>query len=129
MRDINQTIIIGRLTNDVSIAYTGTGTPYAKFSIANNRDFGEKKKVNFIDVEVWGKIAEICNQYLKKGSQIAAIGELDQQRWQDKTSGKTRSKIVIKADLVQFLDKADSNPTGQASGLSNGYEQDDPWNS
>jgi single-strand DNA-binding protein len=120
MRDLNQVNIIGRLTSDIEITYTTSGTPCAKFSIANNRDNGEKKKVNFINVETWGKIAEVCNQYLKKGSQVAISGEYDQQRWQDKTSGQTKSKVIINANQVQFLDSK-----GKVENQTNNFE--DPW--
>jgi len=108
-RDLNNVTIIGRLVNDVEITYTTNGTPCAKMSIANNRDIGDKNKVNYVDVVTWGKVAEVCSQYLKKGSQVAVCGEIDQQRWQDKTTGQNRSKIVINANQVQFLDNKQSD--------------------
>lgn len=106
-RDLNQVFLIGRLVKDPEIRYTPNGTAVAKFSIANNVPFvqnNEKKEyVNYFDVNVWGNQALICEKYLKKGKQVAIIGVLRQNRWNDKTTGQTRSKIEITATAVQFL--------------------------
>jgi len=132
MRDINQITIIGRLTKDPEIKYTPSGNPVTNFSIANNNSFmqGDQKvdTVDYFDIEVWGNQAVSCEKYLKKGSQVCVVGRNKQQRWTDKTSGQTRSKVIINANQVQFLDsKSDSKPSGQAEGLTNDYQQDDPW--
>lgn len=140
-RDVNEVIVIGRLVRDVEFKVIASGTPVAKFSIANNQAFKQndewKEYVNYFDVTVWGKQAESCSKYLTKGKQVAVSGSLRQERWQDKTSGQNRSKVEITANQVQFLGDA-SKPTGQAEGLNNQqYQQNsakvneavngDPW--
>ena len=99
--DVNRVVIIGRLTRDVELSYTSNQVAICKFSIANNAR-GEKEFVNFFDVVVWNKMAELCNQYIKKGSQVLLDGRLQQERFQDR-EGNNRSRVKIVADTVQFL--------------------------
>ena len=108
MTDINDLVIIGRLTRNISgsdFGYTTGGTARLNLSIAVNRS--EKlngqwtDKASFFDVTVWGKTAENIKSYLYKGKQIAVDGYLDQQRWVK--DGKNFSKVVIVADSVQLL--------------------------
>jgi len=106
-RDLNQVFIIGRLVRDPEIRYTPSGTPVTKFSIANNSAFmqnnDKKEYVNYFDINVWGNQAVTCEKYLKKGKQVAIVGVLRQNRWNDKTSGQTKSKVEITAFNIQFL--------------------------
>lgn len=115
--DLNQISIIGRLVREPEIRYIANGTPITKFSIANNTVFmqnNEKKEmVNYFDIIVWGNQAINCEKYLKKGSQVAIVGSLRQNRWTDKTSGQNRSKVEITANVVQFLTKNENNPNAQ----------------
>jgi single-strand DNA-binding protein len=96
------------LTRDVDLRFTPKGTAVAQIGIAVNESYttsdGEKReKTIFLDVKVWGKLAELCAEYLKKGSSALFIGKLDQEVWDDKQTGQKRSKIVIVADQVRFL--------------------------
>lgn len=116
-KQTNITIIIGNLTRDPELKHTNNQIAVTNFSIANNRDYtkdGNKiEKVNYIDIECWNKLAEVCNDYLKKGSQVAVEGEIDQQRWKDQ-EGNNKSRLKIKANNVQFLssvNKAENNET------------------
>lgn len=106
MRDINIVFLIGRLTRDPEFRYTANQQAICKFSIANNRSYiaqGNKiEETSYFDIVVWAKLAEVCNEYLKKGKQIAVEGRLVQNRWTDQ-EGKTRSKVEIVASNVQFL--------------------------
>jgi single-strand DNA-binding protein len=107
MSDLNQVIMIGRLTRDAELKYTSGGVAACKFSIAVNR----KKKngdqwvdeANFFDVVLWGRQGEALNQYLAKGKQIGVDGELRQERWQDRDSGQNRSRVEIVASKIQLL--------------------------
>ena len=107
MRNFNLAILEGRLVGDPEIRYTQNGTALCKFSIANNNDYYKdeelQKQVSFVDVTTWAKLAEQCNEYLKKGSRIIVNGRLKQDRWQDDNGGN-RSKIIIVGNQVQFLD-------------------------
>ena len=107
MRNFNLTVLEGRLVSDPELRYTQNGTALCKFSIANNNDYYKddelQKQVNFVDVTTWAKLAERCNEYLKKGNRIIINGRLKQDRWQDENGGN-RSKISIVGNQVQFLD-------------------------
>lgn len=120
--DINQVFLIGRLTKDVELSYTpGNNTALVKFSMANNefRGNNQDEQVSYFDIVVWGKMAEVCNQFLAKGRQVAIVGRLRQERFQDK-QGQNRSKVVIVAANVQFLsDRSQGGNNGQASQQSN----------
>lgn len=118
MSDYNHVAQIGRLTRDPELSYTpGNNTALCRFSIAGNRKWksnGEQKEhVNYFDVSVWGKMAEVCNQYLSKGSQVHVSGELKQERFQDK-QGQNKSKVIINADKVQFIG-SNNNQDGKSS--------------
>ena len=116
-RDLNLVVIIGRLVKNPEIKYTTSGQPVTKFSIANNFTFvqnNEKKEyTSYFDINVWGNQAVVCEKYLKKGSQVAVTGSLRQNRWNDKASGQTRSKVEITASSIQFL-----TPQAGGAGMS-----------
>jgi len=101
--DLNNVVLIGRLTKDAEIKYTSTGKPVTKFSIANNSISNKTEYVNYFDVNVWGVQAVNCEKYLKKGSKIVVTGSLRQNRWQDQSTGQVKSKVEINAFNVQFL--------------------------
>jgi single-strand DNA-binding protein len=105
MADINHVALVGRLTRDAELKYTGSGQAVSKFSIAINR---RKKsgtdwvdEVHFFDIVLWGRQGEILNQYLVKGKQIGVEGELRQERWEK--DGITRSRVEVVASNVQLL--------------------------
>lgn len=105
MTDLNRVLIIGRLTKDIELKYSTTGTCFGRFSIAVNRsrktDEGYKDEANFFDCDIVGKTAESLSTYLRKGKQIAVDGELVQQRWQQ--DGINRSKVTVFVHQVQLL--------------------------
>ena len=74
------------------------------FSVAVDRkDIGSKDVVDWFDVECWGRLAERCAEFLKKGAKVAVFGRMKKDTWKDKESGSNRSKIVFTARDVQFL--------------------------
>jgi single-strand DNA-binding protein len=77
---LNQTVLTGNLGNDVSVFFTSEGKPVAILNLAFNLS---KKKTGWIKVVCFNRLAEIAEQYLKKGDRIGVIGTLDQQRWQN----------------------------------------------
>ena len=121
--DINQVVLVGRLTRDAELKYTNTGTAIGKFSIAVNRRkrSGDQwtDEVSYFDIVVWGKTAETLNQYLQKGKQIAVSGELRQNRWEQ--DGQNRSKVEVVANTVQLLGGSGRGSDGpvQSGGRSN----------
>lgn len=123
MKNFNLALIEGRLVSDPEIRYTQGGTALCKFSIANNyayyRDNELQKEVNFFDVTTWSKLAEQCNEYLKKGRRVIVNGRLRQNRWQDE-EGTNHARIDIIGTQVQFLDSRDNgDATEESSSPSN----------
>ena len=104
--EINQVQLSGLLTRDPVLKYMTNGNPFCNFTLANNRTYfkeGEKKQiVAFIDVVVFGKIAEVCNEYLEKASSVIVLGRIKQDTWEAKDGAK-RSKLKIEAASVQFV--------------------------
>lgn len=116
MNDINSITLIGRITKDAEMKYTSGGTAISTFSLANNRKYKETESVSYFNCQIWGKVAEALTQYLTKGKRIGVQGRAEEQRWDDKETGKPRSKVVINVESIQFLDskKADGTaPQGE----------------
>jgi single-strand DNA-binding protein len=106
----NKVLLMGNLTRDPELRYIPSGQPVTSFSIAVNRNFtgqtGEKKEeVSFVRIVVWGKLAEICNEYLKKGRPVFVEGRLQSRSW-DAQDGSKRSTTEVVAQSVQFLGTA-----------------------
>jgi len=121
MTDINQVVLVGRLTRDVgadekSFAYLPSGQARANVSIAVNRSRknGDQwvDEVNYFDITIWGKQAENLKPYLLKGKQIAVEGYLKQDRWEK--DGQKFSRVTITANNVQLLGGKSDN--GQQTG-------------
>lgn len=105
--NVNLVIIGGNVVRDPELSYTPKGTPALDLSIANNKvwysDDGEKKeKVSFIECRFWGKQAENVAKFFTKGKPILVEGELSQESWEDKETGKRRSKTLITARAFHF---------------------------
>ncbi len=119
----NKVILIGNLTRDVELRYTPNGTAIAKFGLATNRNFkdnvtGEnKQEVMFIDITVFGRSAEVANQYLAKGRRVLVEGRLVFDQWVD-SSGQKRSKHSIVAEKLQFMDSKASVDEGMSANYS-----------
>lgn len=128
----NKVILMGNLTRDPELRYTPNGSAVVHFGLAVNRKYvskeGEKKdEVDFFDVEAWDKQAELCSEYLSKGSGIFLEGRLKQDRWEDE-SGSKRSKIKIIAMSIQFLPKKmDDSAMGDPSHSEGGGEEIPPF--
>lgn len=117
--NLNKVILIGRLTGDPELRTTGSGRPVANFSMATNRywtnDSGEKQEeTEFHNIVVWGRQAEVVNQFLSKGSLAMIEGRLQTRQWEDK-NGSTRRTTEIVAQRVQF------GPRSQGDG-SKGFD-------
>ncbi len=109
----NKVILAGNLARDIEIRYLPSGTAVATTAIATNRrykatDGTQKDETMFIDVTLWGRTAEIANQYLKKGSQVLVEGRLVLEQWAAQ-DGSKRSKHTIAVESLQMLGaKADN---------------------
>ena len=104
----NKTQIGGRLTRDPEVKRTNAGTAVAEISIAVNRKWRDpsgniKEEVDFIDVTLWGKTAELAEKYLSKGRSVFIDGRLQLETWDDKTTGAKRSKLKVVGEAMQFI--------------------------
>ena len=103
---MNKVLLIGRLTRDPELRYTGTNLPVASFTVAVNRNFtgaNGEREADFIPVIVWRKQAENVKNYISQGSQVAVEGRL-QVRSYDDANGQKRYVTEVVADNVQFLE-------------------------
>ncbi|HXV27584.1 MAG TPA: single-stranded DNA-binding protein [bacterium] len=108
--NLNKVMLIGNLTRDPELRYIPSGQAVTTFSVACNRTYnsqsGEKKEeVSFIRVVVWARHAEVCNEYLKKGSSVFVEGRLQSRSWEAQ-DGTKRSTLEVVAQNVQFLSRA-----------------------
>ncbi|HZU99075.1 MAG TPA: single-stranded DNA-binding protein [Planctomycetota bacterium] len=105
--EFNKVIIIGNLVRDPQLKFLPNGTPKCELRIASTRNYttnGERREDTcFVDIVAWSRTGENCNKFLKKGSKILAEGRLDYQEWEAQ-DGSKRSKHLISADRIQFLD-------------------------
>ena len=119
---MNQVILTGRLTKNVEVRHIPTtGTLVASFTLAVQRDYLKKdgtREVDFIPVEVMGKVAEFCVNYLSKGRLVAVQGSLRVDRYQDKTTQEFKIFTKVAARSIQALDKNPNN-TDSADNTSN----------
>lgn len=119
-QDINSVTIIGRLTKDAELKYTNSGFAISVLSLAVNSSVKKNdewiEEAHFFDCKLLGRRGEALNQYLQKGTQIAVIGELKQERWEQ--GGQKRSKVTILANNVQLLGGNKSN-NGQTNNVNN----------
>ena len=107
MANLNKVLLIGNLTRDPELRYIPSGSAVASFTLAMNRVYklqtGEKKEeVSFVKVVVWGRMAEICGEYIKKGSPVFVEGRLQSRSW-DGPDGQKRNALEVVAVSVQFL--------------------------
>lgn len=116
----NKVVMVGNLTRDPELRYLPSGSAVCNTAIATNRRFknqsGEQKEeVCFVDITLFGRTAEIANQYLKRGRKVLIEGRLKLDQWSDQ-NGNKRSKHSIVVENLQMLD-----PKGQNSGDNNDY--------
>lgn len=97
---LNKIIVMGRLTRDPELRYTQNQTPVASFTLAVDRDLGEKQ-TDFLDCVAWKKTAEFVNNYFRKGGMAVVAGRLQSRQWQDK-DGNKRTNWEIVCDNVYF---------------------------
>lgn len=108
---VNKVILIGRLGDDPEVRYTAGGSAVANFSIATSekwtdKDSGEKKeRTEWHKIAAWGKLGEICGEYLKKGKQVYIEGHLQTRSWDDKDGNKKYMTEVVASTMVMLGDK------------------------
>ena len=132
MASVNKVILIGNLGRDPEMRYTPQENAVCNFTVATNEKWTDKagqkqEHTEWHRVVVWGKQAEICNQYLKKGKQVYIEGSLTTREWNDK-EGHKRSTTEIRARNVVMLGRAEGGQSagGRAEGSPAQFSEPDP---
>jgi single-strand DNA-binding protein len=123
MASFNKVIIAGNLTRDPELRYTPQGRAVARITLAVNRTYtlesGEKKEeVSFVDIDAWGRQAEVISQYMKKGRPLLVEGRLKQDTWEDKNTHQKQSKLKVVLEGFSFIDSrgaADGAPAAASN--------------
>lgn len=116
--NLNKVFLVGNLTRDVDLRATPSGTPVATLGVATNRVWIDKtgtrqEEVEFHNVILWGKQAELAKQYLTKGRLVMIEGRLRTRSWDDKTTGQKRYRTEIIAERIQYGPRQASLPQQQ----------------
>jgi single-strand DNA-binding protein len=124
MANLNKVMLIGNLTRDPELRYTPKGTAVADIGLAINRIWTNEQnqrqeETTFVEVTLWGRQAELAQQYLSKGRGAYIEGRLHMDTWDDKATGQKRSKLKVVGESLQFL------PDGKGGGgqQGGGYQQ------
>lgn len=122
---INKVILVGRLGRDPEIRSTPQGTSVAKFTVAtdekfNDREGNRQERTEWHNVVAWGKLGEICGQYLRKGKLVYIEGSIRTDSWDDKESGQKKYRTEIIARDMKMLDRRGDEGGGGGGG---GYER------
>ena len=124
---LNHIVLMGRLTKDVELRHTQSGTAVSSFTIAVDRDFGSKdggeKQTDFIDIVAWRNTAEFASKYFSKGKMAIVSGRLQLRDWTDKDNNKRRSAEVV-ADNIYFGDSKKSESSTSNSTTSESAHSD-----
>jgi single-strand DNA-binding protein len=118
---VNKVFLMGNLTRDVELKYTPSDQPVANIGIAVSRRYrtreGEdREETTFVDCEAWGRTAEVMNQYLAKGRPVFVEGRLKLDQWEDRETGKSRSKLRVVVENFQFVDSPGGGGGGGGGG-------------
>ncbi|NIS82138.1 MAG: single-stranded DNA-binding protein [Anaerolineales bacterium] len=109
-RGLNKVMIIGHLGRDPEMRYTPSGRPVTTFSVATNRSWtssnGERhEETEWFNIVSWGSLAEICNQYLRKGQQVYIEGRLQTRRWEDNEGNKHFTTELVAKEMIMLGDR------------------------
>ena len=124
MANLNKVMLMGNVTRDVELRYTPKGTAVADIGLAVNRvrtgESGERiEETTFVDITLWGRTAEIAQQYSGKGKPLFVEGRLHMDSWDDKTTGQKRTKLKVVAENIQLM----GAPGGGGAPQQQGGEQ------
>jgi single-strand DNA-binding protein len=123
---INKVILVGRLGKDPEIRSTPNGTSVAKFTVATDEKFtdrnGEKQeRTEWHNITAWGKLGEICGQYLRKGKLVYIEGSIRTDSWDDKETGQKKYRTEVVANTMKMLDRRGDEGGGGGGGERGGY--------
>lgn len=121
MANLNKVLLLGNLTRDPELRYTPKGTAVADIALAINRVWTNEQnqrqeETTYVDITLWGRQAELAQQYLTKGRGCFVEGRLQMDTWEDKATGQKRSKLKVVAENLQFLPDGKGGPGGPSMG-------------
>ncbi|HVE72385.1 MAG TPA: single-stranded DNA-binding protein [Thermoanaerobaculia bacterium] len=125
---INKVILVGRLGKDPEIRSTPGGNTVAKFTVATDEKFTDREgnkqeRTEWHNIAAWGKLGEICGQYLRKGKLVYIEGSIRTDSWDDKESGQKKYRTEITANTMKMLDRrGDDEGGGGGGGRSYGQQ-------
>jgi single-strand DNA-binding protein len=130
-KSLNKVILIGNLGKDPEVSYTPSGIAVAKFSMATSEKWKDaegnfQEKTEWHNIVAWRKLAEICGQYLKKGSKVYIEGKLQTRSWDDKNTGVKKYMTEIVADNLIMLDSRGQGGDSGADNMPVAQEQSTP---
>ena len=116
--EINRVMISGRLTRDPDKRFAQDGTPVTTFDLAfhrrfRNRDGSLGEQTGYVTVLTYQRLAEVCGEYLRKGSPVLIEGRLQFREWNNE-KGERRTRLEVRADLAHFLERRPSEPIADA---------------
>jgi single-strand DNA-binding protein len=128
---VNKVILVGRLGRDPETRYTGGGQAVANFSVATDETYKDKagerqKRTEWHKIVVWGKQAEIAQQYLKKGSLVFIEGRIQSREWQDKEGQKRTSFEIVASNFRMLGGRGDGGGGGGSFGGGRSDDHGDP---
>lgn len=124
MASFNRVILVGNVTRDIELKWLPSGTAVAEIGLAVNHSWKDQKtnekkeEVTFVDVTLFGRTAEIANEYLAKGRPVLIEGRLKLEQWADRDTGNKRSKLKVIGEALQLLGSRDGGggkPAGPAA--------------
>jgi len=124
MASLNVCTFTGRAGRDPEVRYFESGKMVAEFSIAVD-GWKRDEKPLWLNLKIWGKIADVAANYVRKGSMIAVSGKLENETWTDRGSGEERSKIVLNVKELTLLDSKKDSDVGGFVGPAPDDDEDD----
>jgi single-strand DNA-binding protein len=126
-KDLNKVLLIGRLGQDPELKYTQSGIAVTKFSLATSQqwkdqDGNTQDKTEWHNVVAWRRLAEICSEYLKKGSKVYLEGSLSTSSWEDENKKKHYRTEVVLNDMIML----DAKGAGAADNNNSSVETSEP---
>lgn len=123
MANFNKVILMGNLTRDPELRVTPGGLSICKFGLAVNRNFTDKEgnkreETTFVDIDSFGRQAEVISKYMAKGRAIMVEGRLKLDQWDDKNTGEKRSRLGVVLEQFQFIGGRDSGGGGESGSFS-----------
>lgn len=129
MASFNKVILVGNVTRDIEVRFTGGGTAVCEVGLAVNRNWRDKstnemkEEVTFVDITLWGRTAEVAGEYLKKGRPCLIEGRLQLDQWEDRETGAKRQKLKVVGEALQLLGSRQDGDGGSGGGQSRSSQQ------